>query len=688
MADSTFVFRGGLDLEADYLTIPPGRLLGCKNFEPNLGTGYTRIAGYERFDGQPAPSDAVYATMDVSLSETLTVGAVVTGGTSGATATVVAKTGDSGAVTIVLTKITGTFSAAETITSSLDTPSTVGTVTTTQLEGGESDPDLDAQYQLLAADEYRDDIAAIPGSGSVLGVHKHDGVVYAFRNNSGGTAADMYKSTAAGWVQVSMPDILLFDTGLGTEVVAGDTIEGATSLATADVDAVVTYSGTWGTDAAGYLVLSNVTGTFLNNENIRVNGGGLRFKANGANYTHTLSPSGAYQLKSFNFQALDSTYNMYGCDGVNPAFEFDGTVFAPILLPDITGAPATNAPTLLEEHKGHLFLMFGNGLVQHSVQGEPKVFNGFLGAAEFGLGSAGTAMVSEAGGTLLLRTARETYGIYGNTVSDWELRKVSTFGGSVIHTTERFGDVISFDSKGIVLQSRVEKFGDFESATVSRQIQTEIDRLYPLITRSVLVRSKNQYRVYASDGSFLIMVPRNDGTFEFTTGEYDDAVTCISNNEDEAGSREEIYFGSNNGFVYQAEVGNSFDGEPIESFLTFAFNHAELPRHRKRFRRLFLDAEFYSSAVIRFSSEATFGDPDVLNTLLNNQSHAGGQGALWGSGTWGEFYWGAQTRSQMRFDVTGTGLNLAATLYNRSEYVSPFTLYSAQMSYDVRRKER
>ena len=43
-------------------------------------------------------------------------------------------------------------------------------------------------------------------------------------------------------------------------------------------------------------------------------------------------------------------------------------------------------PFDIEEHRNHLFLAFIGGSVQHSVVGEPIQFNGFLGAAEFGLG--------------------------------------------------------------------------------------------------------------------------------------------------------------------------------------------------------------------------------------------------------------------------------------------------------------
>ncbi len=61
-----------------------------------------------------------------------------------------------------------------------------------------------------------------------------------------------------------------FDAGT-TEIERGHTITGGTSGATAVVDQVTVASGSWaGNDAAGSLILKNITGTFANDENLQV----------------------------------------------------------------------------------------------------------------------------------------------------------------------------------------------------------------------------------------------------------------------------------------------------------------------------------------------------------------------------------------------------------------------------------
>ena len=69
--------------------------------------------------------------------------------------------------------------------------------------GGSGDPSDDADYTLLAANDLRTSISAVPRLGPIRGVWVFNDVVYAFRDNVGATAGDMYKSTASGWSQVT-----------------------------------------------------------------------------------------------------------------------------------------------------------------------------------------------------------------------------------------------------------------------------------------------------------------------------------------------------------------------------------------------------------------------------------------------------------------------------------------------------
>lgn len=55
---ASFQFNGGLNLNASPADTKPGELLYVENFICDQNGGYKRVAGYERFDGRPAPSGA------------------------------------------------------------------------------------------------------------------------------------------------------------------------------------------------------------------------------------------------------------------------------------------------------------------------------------------------------------------------------------------------------------------------------------------------------------------------------------------------------------------------------------------------------------------------------------------------------------------------------------------------------
>jgi hypothetical protein len=123
-----------------------------------------------------------------------------------------------------------------------------------------------------AQEDQRAIISVVPGEGDVLGVWVYNGDVYAFRNKSGGATAGMYKSTSTGWDEVDLGTALNFDgTTTSGEPTPGDTgtpttIVGA-SGAQGDL-AGIAYHGLWETGAAGTMVLTNITGTFVDNENL------------------------------------------------------------------------------------------------------------------------------------------------------------------------------------------------------------------------------------------------------------------------------------------------------------------------------------------------------------------------------------------------------------------------------------
>lgn len=59
MQVNSFALTGGLNLEASPGATKPGELVYVENFIASQNGGYQRVGGYERFDGQPAPSGSI-----------------------------------------------------------------------------------------------------------------------------------------------------------------------------------------------------------------------------------------------------------------------------------------------------------------------------------------------------------------------------------------------------------------------------------------------------------------------------------------------------------------------------------------------------------------------------------------------------------------------------------------------------
>jgi hypothetical protein len=67
-------FRGGADLVSPMLQVKSGYAREAQNFELDINGGYRRMVGYERYDGQAKPSDAIYASGPSLISGAVSVG--------------------------------------------------------------------------------------------------------------------------------------------------------------------------------------------------------------------------------------------------------------------------------------------------------------------------------------------------------------------------------------------------------------------------------------------------------------------------------------------------------------------------------------------------------------------------------------------------------------------------------------
>lgn len=662
---------GGLDQVTPTLSLPSGFARRAANFECSLNGGYTRIQGYDRFDGRPRPSDARYTVLTCALTGTVAVGDTITGLSSAATGKVIARSGDE----VVITRETGDFLLEEFIAVSLVNVGKIQAIV-----GTVSDGLLDAQYKLLAANDYRADIGAVPGSGPVRGVCWYKGDVYAWRDNAAGTALALYKSSAAGWTAVPLGYELKFSAGTA-EITEGVTVTGATSGATGVVSRVVLESGAWGDgDAAGRLILSATTGTFAAAENLTV-AAANKAVCGAAATAITLLPGGRVEAVVANFGGGVERKRIYGVDGKNRAFEFDGAVYVPIattMSPDV--------PTKAAVHKQHLFLAFGPSL-QFSSLGDPYTWSPILGAGEIVMNDTITELSllpgDQSSGALAIYTRTDTSVLYGTSEADFALSTFNVGTGCMPWTAQNLDQVYVLNERGVMALGTTLNFGNFATATLTMNLRPYLQALRQLASASTLSREKGQYRVFFSDGNGLYLTTANGKYMGAMPVQYPDPVLCATEGQTDAGM-ETWFFGSDNGFVYEFDTGPSFDGADIPANISLVYNSVKSPRVLKRFRKASVELTGDSYATFQFGVDFGYRS-QYIDQPVDSDHTNDLRSAFWDSLTWDNFVFDGRDITPSEVEMTGTAENMALRLSSVSNLIEPFTLNSVILHYTPRR---
>jgi hypothetical protein len=663
--------EGGLDQVTPTLSLPPGVVRRSANFEAALNGGYTRIAGYERHDGRPNPSDATYSVLVCTLTSGVQVGDTLTGVSSGASGLVIAiSAGDMAITKLVGFHVTGEFVSVAGVT--------VGSVTS--IVGGAADGYQDSLYRSLAANAYRADIGGVPGSGPVRGVAHFRGTVYAWRDNSAATAMAMYRASSAGWTAVDLMAYVEFNAG-SIEILSGQTFVGATSGASALARVVVLRSGAWATsNATGYIVFSNRTGTPVANEGLLV-AGVRRATSVGLPVTTTLRPGGRVSTVAANFGGGPANFKLYGCDGVNNAFEFSGETYVPIF----TGM-ASDAPSQIAVHKQHLFLSFDYSL-QFSAIGNPHVWSAVLGAGELSMNGTITNLLplpgDQTSGALAVYTKNDTSILYGVSEADFKLSVFNSGTGAYPFTAQSMDQSYAFDDRGVMGLGTSLNFGNFVAASLTSKVMLFIRATRTLASASSVSRKKSQYRIFFSDQTALYLTIVNGKLIGIMPMQFDRPVLCCVEGESTDGNSVS-YFGSSDGFVYRLDAGTSFDGRPIPANLNLVFNSIKSPRVLKRYRKASVEMTGDSFAQIAFGYDLGYRSQNI-DQSIDTAHDSDLRSAYWDTMVWDNFVWDGADVTPTEVDMTGTAENLGIRISSVSDLIQPFTVNSLIIHYTQRR---
>jgi hypothetical protein len=465
------------------------------------------------------------------------------------------------------------------------------------------------------------------------------------------------------------------------EITEGQTVTGATSGATGVVTRAALRVGGWDAEnLVATLTFATVTGTFGSSEALTV-GGVYKAGTTTADAAITLPPGGRYDCYNHNFFGGSSTLRMYFCQGEGLGMEWDGTVAVPIR----TNA-TTDEPTRLTVQRNHLMFMFPGGFVQHSSPGDPYMWDVLTGAGDIGIGEEGTDLEGSVSGAMAVFGRNKIGVLNGNDEDDWEFVTLNDDSGSVAWTAATIGSVLYLDNKGIRKLEATEKYGDFQVGTISQMVEPIFNakRKEGVTAIGALrIRSKAQYRLFWSDGSGLnVYMGRDDGVPEILPFDLGIAFTCMSSGKDDEGE-EILLAGDADGWVYQLDAGTSFNGEEVEAFCRFPFNHVGTPQQNKRWAQAVVEIKGGSNTEIGIISEYGYGDAENPSGQEVSLTIAGG-GGFWDELDWNEFFWSAPINGQARADIDGFGQNVSIVVASNATYEEPHTLTGVILYFSYR----
>lgn len=219
---------------------------------------------------------------------------------------------------------------------------------------------------------------------------------------------------------------------------------------------------------------------------------------------------------------------------------------------------------------------------------------------------------------LIVFTTDSIKRITGNTAADFQVAPITDRIGCVNGDTiqEVGGDIMYLAPDGIRLLSATDRIGDFGLDIASDPIAKDATTFLGSTPNfcSVLMREKAQYRIFAyieseqhEAAKGLIatkFVSQGASGISWSTTKGIKAFVADSRYTDTA---ETIAFANTDGYVYELDIGSSFDGLPIEAIYESPYMPLSDPQMRKSFYKMTLYAEPTGSMSLDLNVKYDFG---------------------------------------------------------------------------------
>jgi len=629
-------FNGGLITNLSPLqhgANAPGSARVLRNFEPSIEGGYRRIEGFDKYDDNLVPpygAPVVHGSGQTGTS--LVLGNIHTEPEDGDTFTIAGVSGtytiDTSGVSYDATNNRATL----TLTTSLDSsPANAAAVTFTS-----------------TTSNYR-----------INGIASWEDSVIVSRNNS------IFQTTGSGFTHINVPDY-------GTVLVDGGSQTG-TSLV---VDGL-----TAAPQAGDVFKIAGVDLVYTVTVDATVSSGGATLSINPALDSSPADNAAITFLSTSRDGTVKFRFARYNFDGTEKIVMVDGTN-APAIYNDTTFTVLDDAPidvvgaNHVVNFKNQLFFSKGSNL-SFTAPFTDNDFTAASGAGTINVGNAITGLIIFRE-QLIIFSERRISRLVGSTIADFQLQPVTMDTGCIEEDTiqEVGGDIIFLGPDGLRSLATTDKFGDFSIGVISKPIQTETNRLISQNTSfaSVVIREKSQYRILGynanitTDAARGILATQTEQGIQWAELRGIRAYVADSNYN---ASTEVVVFGHDDGYVYQMESGNSFDGANISASFATPFIPVNDPRLRKTFYKMFLYTDPQGSFTADVSLKYDFEEADVIQPATITFNNASGADALafYGEAEYGTGEYGGTI--QRLFDSQLIGSGFVVSLVFSSESTNP-----------------
>jgi hypothetical protein len=245
------------------------------------------------------------------------------------------------------------------------------------------------------------------------------------------------------------------------------------------------------------------------------------------------------------------------------------------------------------------------------------------------------------------------------------------------------GDLIFLSNDGFRSVAATERIDDVDLSSVGKGISPLVkfvlDEKSSYTISSVAIRGKNQYRMFYSDGASVehgfcgTLVTGQDGSRGFQWSELRNIGVRSIGSYYDSNEEEVIYHGSEDGWVYLHDVGNSFDGEDIEAEWQSPDSHFGDLGVRKTLHYFNLaltnegQVDLSMQVVFDFADRQTTQPPPVAISIT-------GAPAIFGVAEFGAADFGDVSSPLRRTPLQGSGHSMSFKFYSKGQ-LPPHTIH-------------